>query len=42
MTALTLGCASAAEVSIEVMRACATGLRRIAACSMPGMERSSR
>ena len=36
MTALTLGCASAAEVSIETILACASGLRRIAPCSMPG------
>jgi hypothetical protein len=41
MTALTLGWASAAEVSIEMMRACASGLRRIAPWSMPGSSTSS-
>ena len=42
MTARTFGCASAWLVSIDTIRACATGLRRIAACSMPGTTRSSR
>ena len=36
MTALTFGCASAADVSIETIRAWAYGLRRTAPCSMPG------
>ena len=35
MTARTPGCFSAADVSIERMRPCATELRRIAACSAP-------
>ena len=30
MTAFTFGCASAADVSIDLIKACATGLRRIA------------
>jgi hypothetical protein len=34
--ATTLGRPSAAETSIEVIRADANGLRRIAMCSMPG------
>ena len=41
MTALTLGWASAARVSIETILACASGLRRIAPCSMPGSWMSS-
>ncbi len=41
MTALTFGCASAADVSIETMRACAYGLRRMAPCSIPGSWTSS-
>ena len=36
ITALTFGWASAADVSIETMRAWAYGLARIAPCSMPG------
>ncbi len=36
MTARTFGCCSAADVSIETMRACASGLRSAAPCSMPG------
>jgi hypothetical protein len=35
MTARTLGCWSAAEVSIDLMRAWASGLRSAAPCSMP-------
>src|SRR3954447_25912296 len=35
-TVTTLGAALAAEVSTEVMVACANGLRTIAMCSMPG------
>jgi hypothetical protein len=42
MTAATFGCASAFEVSIDTMRACAYGLRRIAPCTMPGSRTSSR
>ena len=42
ITASTLGCASAWLVSIDRMRACATGERRIAPCSMPGSTMSSR
>ncbi len=41
MTARTLGWASAAEASIERMRACAWGLRSTAPCSMPGSCTSS-
>jgi hypothetical protein len=41
ITAWTFGCCSAAEVSIETMRACATGLRRTAPCSIPGNWTSS-
>ena len=41
MTAFTFGCASAAEVSMLLMRACASGLRRTAPCSMPGRTMSS-
>ena len=41
-TAATFGCASARDVSIETMRACAYGLRRIAPCTMPGRRMSSR
>jgi hypothetical protein len=41
MTAFTFGCASAARVSMETMRACASGLRRTAPCSMPGRFTSS-
>ena len=37
MTALTFGWASAAEVSIDLISAWATGLRRMAPYSMPGM-----
>jgi hypothetical protein len=40
-TATTPGRASAAEVSIELMRAWATGLRRIDMWSMPGRLMSS-
>ena len=36
-TATTLGAASASLLSIEVMVACAKGLRTIARCSMPGI-----
>ena len=39
--ATTPGRASAAEVSIELIRAWATGLRRIDMCSMPGRLMSS-
>ena len=42
ITALTFGCASAALVSTERIRACAYGLRRIAPCSIPGSAMSSR
>ena len=38
---VTFGCASAADVSIETMRAWASGLRRIAPCSIPGSLTSS-
>jgi hypothetical protein len=41
MTAFTPGSASAAEVSMDTMRACANGLRRTAPCSMPGRLTSS-
>jgi hypothetical protein len=41
MTAFTLGCASAAAASTDRIRACASGLRRIAPCSMPGSCTSS-
>src|SRR3954469_2944905 len=41
-TAWTFGRASAAVVSIESMRACASGLRRIAPWSVPGRRMSSR
>ena len=41
MTALTFGWASAADVSIETIRAWANGLRRMAPCSMPGSCTSS-
>ncbi len=40
-TATTPGSAAASDVSIETIRACATGLRRIAMCSMPGRTTSS-
>ena len=36
ITALTFGWASAADVSIDTMRAWAYGLARTAPCSMPG------
>src|SRR6478672_7482032 len=42
MTAATFGCASARDVSIDRIFACAYGLRRIAACTMPGRRMSSR
>ena len=41
-TAATPGSASARLVSIDRMRACANGLRRIAPCTMPGSLMSSR
>ncbi len=41
MTAFTLGCASAAAVSIEEILACASGLRRTAPYSIPGSRMSS-
>ena len=41
MTALTFGWASAADVSIDTIRAWAYWLRRIAPCSMPGRLTSS-
>jgi hypothetical protein len=41
MTARTFGCASAALVSIDTIRACANGLRSTAPCSMPGSRTSS-
>ena len=41
-TAATPGWASALLVSIETMRACAYGLRRMAPCTMPGNLMSSR
>jgi hypothetical protein len=40
-TALTPGNASASDVSIETMRACACGLRSTAPWSMPGSEKSA-
>jgi hypothetical protein len=40
-TATTPGSASAAEVSIELIRAWATGLRRTDMCSIPGSAMSS-
>jgi hypothetical protein len=40
-TSLTFGCASAAEVSMFTMRACAIGERRMARCSIPGSCTSS-
>ena len=42
MTARTFGWASAADVSIDTMRAWANGLRRIAPNNIPGSWRSSR
>ena len=42
ITALTFGWASAAEVSIETIRAWAYGLARTAPCSIPGIVTSSR
>jgi hypothetical protein len=42
ITALTFGCASAALVSTERIRAWAYGLRRTAPCSIPGSAMSSR
>ena len=42
ITAATFGCASAADVSIELIFACANGERRIAACTIPGRRMSSR
>ncbi len=41
MTALTLGWASAAVVSMAVILACASGLRRTAPYSIPGSRMSS-
>src|SRR5580693_9105725 len=41
MTARTRGCASAAAVSTEMIRACASGLRRMAPYSIPGSAMSS-
>jgi len=41
MTARTLGCASAARVSMARMRACGCGLRSTAPYSMPGRRTSS-
>src|SRR5262249_39860268 len=41
ITARTLGCASAALVSMETIRACACGLRSTAPCSIPGSCTSS-
>ena len=41
ITASTLGCASAAVASTETILACASGLRRIAPCSIPGSAMSS-
>jgi hypothetical protein len=41
ITALTLGCASAASVSMAVILACARGLRSTAPCSIPGSATSS-
>ena len=40
-TATTFGRASAADVSIDLIRAWAYGERRIALCSMPGRRTSS-
>ena len=40
-TACTPGIASASDASIETMRACGCGERRIFACSMPGRAMSS-
>ena len=42
MTALTFGWASAADVSIDTIRAWAYGLARMAPWSMPGSVTSSR
>ena len=42
ITALTFGWASAADVSIDTMRAWAYGLARIAPWSIPGIVTSSR
>ena len=42
ITAATFGWASAREVSIETMRACAKGLRSIAPWTIPGRRMSSR
>ena len=42
ITAATPGSASAADVSIELIFACANGERRIAACTIPGSRMSSR
>ena len=41
ITALTPAIASALEVSMDRIRACACGLRRNFACSMPGSDRSA-
>ena len=41
MTAATFGLESAAEVSIDLIRACACGERRIALYSIPGRRTSS-
>jgi hypothetical protein len=40
-TAATPGAALAADVSIFLMRACPCGLRRMAACAMPGNTKSA-
>ena len=42
ITAATPGSASAADVSIELIFACANGERRIAMWTMPGRRMSSR
>ena len=42
ITAATFGCASASDVSIETIFACAYGLRSIAPCTIPGSLMSSR
>jgi hypothetical protein len=40
-TATTPGSAVASDVSMETIRACGTGLRRMAMCSIPGSTMSS-
>jgi hypothetical protein len=42
ITACTFGSASAADASIDAIRACASGLRRMAPWSIPGRRTSSR